>query len=662
MNALRRWNRTELRDRLYAWWWWRSPNRPHILDRTYIDLLDALPEDAVGLDLGSRSRVRPGATTLDVVAADGVDVVGDGHALPFPDEHFDYVWCNAVLEHVRNPFRVAEEIQRVLRPGGLALVQVPFLENVHGWPDDYFRFTPNGLRVLFEDLDEVAAGVSAGPGQVLPDLLQYYATDFAELQRGGLLVNAYTVAIGVLTLPLRYLDRLFRGRPSHWKWARAYYFVGRRPIGWLGHEGTPRLGFLVPASDPAAFEDLMAVRAHEMIETLWGAGAAVAEIDLVSAADAESPLGRRIGRAEPDAIIAPNLNYYLLSALPRHGLLRRLDSRPVLLWDDPLGACALASLQRRGARMGDLGPREGGALAWYRRALGEDALHFAWDSGHVEAVVDLGIAPAESIERYWIATYRAFLEQGRGAPVDQTIDVAFCGNVYESILDDSTFATDEWFAELVGRIRRRKLADLRVSSWEAYVAELEEVPATERVARGLVPDETPFWDLYLHVAWFSLTTSVRLALLESVERPVELFGLFADPGSVKLLEGRPNLRFGGRVEHFGELPTTFARTKVNLCISNGLVFRGVPSKFVDCVASGGFALVDPKPDLVELFGPVVERVFVHGPDELNAKIDHFLAHPDERREIVEELRATIEERCTLDALFARVLARLGAVS
>jgi SAM-dependent methyltransferase len=220
----------KLRDRLYAWWWWRSPNRPHIIDRTYLVLLDQMPADARGLDLGSRSRIREHAITLDMVAVPGVDIVGDAHQLPFDDDSFDYVWCNAVLEHVPYPMQVASEIGRILKPEGLAFIQVPFLENVHGWPDDYYRFTLQGLRVLFKDIEEVASGVSAGPGQVLPDLVQYYCTAFAELQRGGLLINLCCLLPGVLLIPFRLLDHALRGRPSYWKWARGYYWVGRKPL------------------------------------------------------------------------------------------------------------------------------------------------------------------------------------------------------------------------------------------------------------------------------------------------------------------------------------------------------------------------------------------------------------------------------------------------
>ncbi|HLK57915.1 MAG TPA: methyltransferase domain-containing protein [Chthonomonadaceae bacterium] len=48
---------------------------------------------------------------------------GDAHTLPFPDNHFDVVYCRYVLEHVRNPQQVLGEMRRVLKPGGRAYAQ-----------------------------------------------------------------------------------------------------------------------------------------------------------------------------------------------------------------------------------------------------------------------------------------------------------------------------------------------------------------------------------------------------------------------------------------------------------------------------------------------------------------------------------------------------------
>ena len=50
----------------------------------------------------------------------------DIHQIPFADNFFDVVLCNHVLEHVDNDLQAMREIARVLKPGGFAILQVPF--------------------------------------------------------------------------------------------------------------------------------------------------------------------------------------------------------------------------------------------------------------------------------------------------------------------------------------------------------------------------------------------------------------------------------------------------------------------------------------------------------------------------------------------------------
>jgi SAM-dependent methyltransferase len=69
-------------------------------------------------------------SNLDYITADIesplAKVKMDIHAIPFPDNTFDVVFCNHVLEHVRDDIQALSEIRRVLKPEGWAILQVPF--------------------------------------------------------------------------------------------------------------------------------------------------------------------------------------------------------------------------------------------------------------------------------------------------------------------------------------------------------------------------------------------------------------------------------------------------------------------------------------------------------------------------------------------------------
>lgn len=67
---------------------------------------------------------------LDYLTADLdspiADVKMDIHNIQYPDNNFDVIFCNHVLEHVIDDKQCMRELCRVLKPGGLAIMQVPF--------------------------------------------------------------------------------------------------------------------------------------------------------------------------------------------------------------------------------------------------------------------------------------------------------------------------------------------------------------------------------------------------------------------------------------------------------------------------------------------------------------------------------------------------------
>jgi ubiquinone/menaquinone biosynthesis C-methylase UbiE len=59
-------------------------------------------------------------------------VRGDAAALPFPDGSFDFVVSSAVWEHLPDVRAATTEVRRVLRPGGLAIIQIALFPSLQG--------------------------------------------------------------------------------------------------------------------------------------------------------------------------------------------------------------------------------------------------------------------------------------------------------------------------------------------------------------------------------------------------------------------------------------------------------------------------------------------------------------------------------------------------
>lgn len=98
---------------------------------------------------------------LDLFAGDNVDAVGDitgdlaGLRAALRRDQFATILCPHVLEHVAQPWVAAANLTALLAPGGTLLVQVPWVQAYHPFPEDYWRFSFAGLRALFPALEIV---------------------------------------------------------------------------------------------------------------------------------------------------------------------------------------------------------------------------------------------------------------------------------------------------------------------------------------------------------------------------------------------------------------------------------------------------------------------------------------------------------------------------
>lgn len=120
-----------------------NENIPHAVGERVLSISDSQPlARCLGFtDESITNAAYPEATILD---------------LPFADESFDAIVSDQVLEHVRgSPFIAFDESFRVLKPGGLLCHTTCFINPIHFYPDDYWRYTPEALRLLVEGRGEV---------------------------------------------------------------------------------------------------------------------------------------------------------------------------------------------------------------------------------------------------------------------------------------------------------------------------------------------------------------------------------------------------------------------------------------------------------------------------------------------------------------------------
>lgn len=136
---------------------------------------------------------------IDMDSLLNADVVCDAEKLPFPNESFDVIISTQVLEHVNNPTIFIEEMNRVLKTGGM------FILSTHGiWfkhtPHDYWRWTDQGLEKIFAPFKTVQVRNIGGAVLCFFQILNLYIV-FLPIGKKPLWLISNILG--------HYLDRLF---------------------------------------------------------------------------------------------------------------------------------------------------------------------------------------------------------------------------------------------------------------------------------------------------------------------------------------------------------------------------------------------------------------------------------------------------------------------
>ncbi len=189
------------------------------------------------LDIGAGGsgygKFFPNRLSVDIDPLRKPDVVADAHALPFKDGEFEMVLCTEVLEHVKNPKKVMDEILRVLTPRGLVVLTTRFVYPLHDTPHDYWRYTKYGLMHQFRNFDLIEIIPEAQSFTTLAILLQRmaYQSRFRMDKVVKVLLFSFAWIIKHFEgLVVKQFSDIKKSAPETDILASGYYVAARKPL------------------------------------------------------------------------------------------------------------------------------------------------------------------------------------------------------------------------------------------------------------------------------------------------------------------------------------------------------------------------------------------------------------------------------------------------
>ncbi|MFZ9044678.1 MAG: class I SAM-dependent methyltransferase [Cyclobacteriaceae bacterium] len=171
-----------------------------------IELLAPLADQYTAID-----KIEPVIDKLKVKYASHRFESGHFPPIPFPDNSFDTIVTFQVIEHIQDDELFVKEIQRILRPGGTALITTPNIKmTLTRNPWHIREYTAEELTSLCTRyFDDVEMKGVAGNDKVM----EYYERNKASVKkftRFDVLDLQYRLPASLLRIPYDFLNRMNR--------------------------------------------------------------------------------------------------------------------------------------------------------------------------------------------------------------------------------------------------------------------------------------------------------------------------------------------------------------------------------------------------------------------------------------------------------------------
>jgi hypothetical protein len=370
----------------------------------------------------------------------------------------------------------------------------------------------------------------------------------------------------------------------------------------------------------------------------------------------------------PDAVIGTQHSGYAIQGgmMPDDGptsygqsrnlFLDVLDLPTVLYWDQVLPQAARYVLPLWPSL--PEGSQHGAVRRLKELMMHPRAMHFFPDTGHSAELNKMGIISFDYDPIFVTAVSQVFVQHGMEAAISPMAEqeVAFFGNIYLAAAEQVPYSHRLDLVEIRQTALTRCESDWEMPAYSAYAGAIAEMDAGSRLALGLDPDQSFYWRFLYDELSIVANGDRRFRILSACNRPVAFYGGFADP------ESRAGIADKGwllreALPHDRSLAQAYQTTLVTIDVVNAPFIHGFSPKLLECFASGGFMLTTRKKDMFAAFGNLADAFGYSSANELTTKVDYYLSHDSERRDVTRQMQEIIRRDHTAPALFARTLPR-----
>ena len=212
-------------------------------------------------------------------------------------------------------------------------------------------------------------------------------------------------------------------------------------------------------------------------------------------------------------------------------------------------------------------------------------------------------------------------------------DISFVGSlyseqkhrIYDKFKDVSPYARG--YLQGIVQAQKRIYGNnfLRELLTPEIIGELQKAYPTDPNASTVMPPEAIYAD---YVFSRQVTALERQEILELLGQKHSV-RLYTNDRTMRI----PGVENLGTVDYYSDMPRIFADSRINLNISLKSIRTGIPLRAWDIMGSGGFLLTNFQPEFLNYFEPGVDFAYYDDYDDLTDKVDYYLSHEKERREM-----------------------------